>query len=168
MLEQQQQFETYKNKTPLTNQIIHTSEQHTKNEVEEQIYHLNKRLQLQLLDEVKKVYNSQMTQNNDFNDEKKRATKMYLSSSSTIIFRTNFISRKNKTYFTSQLDQQIAPTIQKLNSVHVLIQPHFKITAPFTDDALLRISLEEMLSVLPKQLSKRKILNANAKENCKK
>ena len=84
------------------------------------------------------------------------------SSSSTIIFRTNFISRKNKTYFTSQLDQQVAPTIQKLNSVHVLIQPHFKITAPFTDDALLRISLEEMLSVLPKQLSKRKILNENA------
>ena len=78
MLERQQQLETYKNKTPLTNQIIHTSEQHTKNEVEEQIYHLNKRLQLQLLDEVKKVYNSQMTQNNDFNDEKKRATKMYL------------------------------------------------------------------------------------------
>ena len=78
MLEQQQQLETYKNKTPLTNQMIHTSEQHTKNEVEEQIYHLNKRLQLQLLDEVKKVYNSQMTQNNDFNDEKKRATKMYL------------------------------------------------------------------------------------------
>jgi hypothetical protein len=30
MLEQQQQLETYKNKTPLTNQIIHTSEQHTK------------------------------------------------------------------------------------------------------------------------------------------
>ena len=25
-----------------------------------------------------KVYNSQMTQNNDFNDEKKHATKMYL------------------------------------------------------------------------------------------
>ena len=37
MLEQQQQLETYKNKTPLTNQMIHTSEQHTKNEVEEQI-----------------------------------------------------------------------------------------------------------------------------------
>ena len=30
MLEQQQQLETYKNKTPLTNQMIHTSEQHTK------------------------------------------------------------------------------------------------------------------------------------------
>ena len=57
--------------------------------------------------------------NNDFNDEK-RARK-YLDRSSTIIFRTNFISRKNKTYFTSQLDRQIAPTIQKLNSVHVLI-----------------------------------------------
>ncbi|KPG87728.1 dynamin family protein [Staphylococcus hominis] len=163
MLEQQQQLETYKNKTPLTNQIIHTSEQHTKNEVEEQIYHLNKRLQLQLLDEVKKVYNSQMTQNNDFNDEKKRATKMYLDQvHQRLYLEQTLLVERIKTYFTSQLDQQIAPTIQKLNSVHVLIQPHFKITAPFTDDALLRISLEEMLSVLPKQLSKRKILNANA------
>ena len=163
MLEQQQQLETYKNKTPLTNQIIHTSEQHTKNEVEEQIYHLNKRLQLQLLDEVKKVYNSQMTQNNDFNDEKKRATKMYLDQvHQRLYLEQTLLVERIKTYFTSQLDQQIAPTIQKLNSVHVLIQPHFKITAPFTDDALLRISLEEILSVLPKQLSKRKILNANA------
>ena len=163
MLEQQQQLETYKNKTPLTNQIIHTSEQHTKNEVEEQIYHLNKRLQLQLLDEVKKVYNSQMTQNNDFNDEKKRATKMYLDQvHQRLYLEQTLLVERIKTYFTSQLDQQIAPTIQKLNSVHVLIQPHFKITASFTDDALLRISLEEMLSVLPKQLSKRKILNANA------
>ena len=163
MIEQQQQLETYKNKTPLTNQIIHTSEQHTKNEVEEQIYHLNKRLQLQLLDEVKKVYNSQMTQNNDFNDEKKRATKMYLDQvHQRLYLEQTLLVERIKTYFTSQLDQQIAPTIQKLNSVHVLIQPHFKITAPFTDDALLRISLEEILSVLPKQLSKRKILNANA------
>ena len=163
MLERQQQLETYKDKTPLTNQMIHTSEQHTKNEVEEQIYHLNKRLQLQLLDEVKKVYNSQMTQNNDFNDEKKRATKMYLDQvHQRLYLEQTLLVERIKTYFTSQLDQQIAPTIQKLNSVHVLIQPHFKITAPFTDDALLRISLEEMLSVLPKQLSKRKILNANA------
>ncbi|MEB5792133.1 dynamin family protein [Staphylococcus hominis] len=163
MLERQQQLETYKDKTPLTNQIIHTSEQHTKNEVEEQIYHLNKRLQLQLLDEVKKVYNSQMTQNNDFNDEKKRATKMYLDQvHQRLYLEQTLLVERIKTYFTSQLDQQIAPTIQKLNSVHVLIQAHFKITAPFTDDALLRISLEEMLSVLPKQLSKRKILNANA------
>ena len=30
MLERQQQLETYKDKTPLTNQMIHTSEQHTK------------------------------------------------------------------------------------------------------------------------------------------
>lgn len=163
MLERQQQLETYKDKTPLTNQIIHTSEQHTKNEIEEQIYHLNKRLQLQLLDEVKKVYNSQLTQNNDFNDEKKRATKMYLDQvHQRLYLEQTLLAERIKTYFNSQLDQQMAPTIQKLNSVHVLIQPHFKITVPFTDDALLRISIEEMLSALPKQLSKRKILNANA------
>ncbi|MGW9857053.1 small GTP-binding protein [Staphylococcus hominis] len=162
MLERQKQLETYKEKTPLTNQIVLTSKQHTKNEIEEQIYHLNKRLQLQLLDEVKKVYNSQMTQNNDFNSEKKRATKVYLDQVHQRLYLEQILLvERIKTYFNSQLNQQLAPTIQKLNSVHVLIQPYFKITAPFIDDALLRIALEEMLAALPKQLSKRKILNAN-------
>lgn len=162
MLERHKQLEAYKYETPLTNQIVHTSEQHTKNEVEEQIYHLNKRLQLQLLDEVKKVYNSQMTQNNDFNDEKKRATKVYLDQvHQRLYLEQSLLVERIKTYFNSQLDQQIAPIIQKLNLVHVLIQPHFKVIGSFTDNALLRIGLEEMLSSLPKQLSKRKILNAS-------
>ena len=38
MLERHKQLEAYKYETPLTNQIVHTSEQHTKNEVEETKY----------------------------------------------------------------------------------------------------------------------------------
>ena len=66
------------------------------NEVEEQVYHLNERLKLQLLDEVKSVFNSQMTQNNDFNEEKKISTKIYFrSNSSTLILRTITYYRKD-------------------------------------------------------------------------
>ena len=68
----------YKNQTRLNQELIDTTAQRTFNEVEEQVYHLNERLKLQLLDEVKSVFNSQMTQNNDFNEEKKISTKIYL------------------------------------------------------------------------------------------
>ena len=37
----------------VTESIVFTTEQHTNNEVEDQIYHLNGRLKLQLLDDVK-------------------------------------------------------------------------------------------------------------------
>ncbi|MGV3096863.1 dynamin family protein, partial [Staphylococcus borealis] len=76
--QRQQQLKQYQNKQRLSNQLLMTTEQHTNNEVEDQIYHLNGRLKLQLLDDVKRVYNSQMTQNSDFNDEKKISSKTFL------------------------------------------------------------------------------------------
>lgn len=74
----QHKLNHYKNQTRLNQELIDTTAQRTFNEVEEQVYHLNERLKLQLLDEVKSVFNSQMTQNNDFNEEKKISTKIYL------------------------------------------------------------------------------------------
>ena len=74
----QHKLNHYKNQTLLNQELIDTTAQRTFNEVEEQVYHLNERLKLQLLDEVKSVFNSQMTQNNDFNEEKKISTKIYL------------------------------------------------------------------------------------------
>ena len=52
--------------------------QRASNEVEDQIYHLNERLKIQLLDEVKSIYNGQMTQSNNFNEAKRHSTKQYL------------------------------------------------------------------------------------------
>ena len=74
----QNKLSQIKDEDRLNQQLINTTSQHTSNEVEEQIYHLNGRLKLQLLDEVKSVYNSQMTQNSDFNEEKKISSKTYL------------------------------------------------------------------------------------------
>ena len=68
----QEKLLNIKDQDRLNSQLINTTSQHTNNEVDEQIYHLNNRLNLQLLDEVKSVYNSQMTQNSDFNEEEKR------------------------------------------------------------------------------------------------
>ena len=58
--------------------LLNTVQQRSQNEVEDQIYHLTQRLNLQLLDEVKSIYNSQMTKFDDFNKEKRRSTKLYL------------------------------------------------------------------------------------------
>ena len=74
----QQRLTVYKDKQRLQHQLIDATLQQTDNEVEEQVYHLNARLKLQLLDDVKSVFNSQMTQNSDFNEEKKVSTKVYL------------------------------------------------------------------------------------------
>ncbi|PTK58069.1 dynamin family protein, partial [Staphylococcus haemolyticus] len=51
--QRQQQLKKYQNEQRLPNQLLFTTEQHTNNEVEDQIYHLNGRLKLQLLDDVK-------------------------------------------------------------------------------------------------------------------
>ncbi|MDN8849017.1 hypothetical protein Q0M30_19540, partial [Staphylococcus aureus] len=60
------------------NNLLQIAEQRTSNEVDDQIYHLNERLKLQLLDEVKSIYNGQMTKNTNFNEEKRQSTKLYL------------------------------------------------------------------------------------------
>ncbi|RIM73000.1 dynamin family protein, partial [Staphylococcus arlettae] len=52
-----QKLTQLKDTAVLPHNIIQNTEQRTDNEVEDQIYHLNERLKLQLKDEVKSVYN---------------------------------------------------------------------------------------------------------------
>ena len=59
----------------ISQSLLQPAEQRTANEVEDQIYHLSERLKIQLLDEVKSVYNGQMTKNSDFSAEKRISTK---------------------------------------------------------------------------------------------
>lgn len=161
--ERQNKLNAYKNKQRLSNQLLFTSEQHTTNEVEDQIYHLNKRLKLQLLDDVKSIYNSQMTQNNDFNAEKKISSKAFLDQiHQRLYLEQSLLIERIKKYFNQQLNEQVAPTIKKLNQLHVLVHPDFEIKPSFGDTAYLRIDLNDLMAVLPKQLTKRKILNPNS------
>lgn len=161
--ERQNKLNAYKNKQRLSNQLLFTSEQHTTNEVEDQIYHLNKRLKLQLLDDVKSIYNSQMTQNNDFNAEKKISSKAFLDQiHQRLYLEQSLLIERIKKYFNQQLNEQVAPTIKKLNQLHVLVHPDFEIKPSFGDTAYLRIDLNDLMATLPKQLTKRKILNPNS------
>ena len=160
--QRQQQLKHYQNKQRLSNQLLMTTEQHTNNEVEDQIYHLNGRLKLQLLDDVKRVYNSQMTQNSDFNDEKKISSKTFLDQiHQRLYLEQSLLVERIKKYYNHQLSDQVAPILQKLNQLHVFINPEFNVTPEFTEKAFLRIDLNDMLAALPKQLTKRRILNPN-------
>lgn len=160
--QRQQQLKQYQNKQRLSNQLLMTTEQHTNNEIEDQIYHLNGRLKLQLLDDVKSVYNSQMTQNSDFNDEKKISSKTFLDQiHQRLYLEQSLLVERIKKYYNHQLSDQVAPILQKLNQLHVFINPEFNVTPEFTEKAFLRIDLNDMLAALPKQLTKRRILNPN-------
>ena len=158
----QQQLKKYQNEQRLPNQLLFTTEQHTNNEVEDQIYHLNGRLKLQLLDDVKSIYNSQMTQNSDFNDEKKISSKAFLDQiHQRLYLEQSLLVERIKKYYNRQLSEQVAPTIQKLNQLHVFINTDFSIMPNFTEKAFLRVDLNDMINALPKHLTKRRILNPN-------
>ncbi|MBW4837186.1 MAG: dynamin family protein [Staphylococcaceae bacterium] len=155
-----------KDQDRLNSQLINTTSQHTNNEVDEQIYHLNNRLNLQLLDEVKSVYNSQMTQNSDFNEEKKISTKTYLDQiHQRLYLEQSLITERIKKYFNSQLEEQIAPIIKKLNHIHVLVKAQFDVEPDVKETPFLKIDLNDMIAALPKQLTKRKILNPNSQRD---
>lgn len=162
----QEKLLNIKDQDRLNSQLINTTSQHTNNEVDEQIYHLNNRLNLQLLDEVKSVYNSQMTQNSDFNEEKKISTKTYLDQiHQRLYLEQSLITERIKKYFNSQLEEQIAPIIKKLNHIHVLVKAQFDVEPDVKVTPFLKIDLNDMIAALPKQLTKRKILNPNSQRD---
>lgn len=162
----QEKLLSIKDQDRLNSQLIDTTSQHTNNEVDEQIYHLNNRLNLQLLDEVKSVYNSQMTQNSDFNEEKKISTKTYLDQiHQRLYLEQSLITERIKKYFNSQLEEQIAPIIKKLNHIHVLVKAQFDVEPDVKETPFLKIDLNVMIAALPKQLTKRKILNPNSQRD---
>ncbi|HCW7993499.1 TPA: dynamin family protein [Staphylococcus aureus] len=162
----QQRLTVYKDKKRLQHQLIDATLQHTDNEVEEQVYHLNARLKLQLLDDVKSVFNSQMTQNSDFNEEKKVSTKVYLDQIHQRLFlEQSLITERIKKYFNKQLTEQIAPIVQQLADLHVIVNPQFNFESANIEQPLLHIDFNDMLNALPKQLTKRKILNPNGQRD---
>lgn len=106
-----------------------------------------------------------MTQNNDFNEEKKISTKIYLDQIHQRLFlEQSLITERIKKYFNSQLEEQIIPVMKKLNQIHVIINAKFNVEPSIVDTALLQIELNSMLQSLPKQLTKRKIVNPKSQK----
>lgn len=54
--------------------------------------------------------------------------------------------------------------MKKLNQIHVIINAKFNVEPSLVDTALLQIELNSMLQSLPKQLTKRKIVNPKSQK----
>ncbi|WP_436952116.1 dynamin family protein [Staphylococcus shinii] len=154
-----QKLKNYDKTTIFKNNLLQIAEQRTSNEVDDQIYHLNERLKLQLLDEVKSIYNGQMTKNANFNEGKRQSTKLYLDQiHQRLYLEQSLLVERIKKYFHEQLHTEIAPLKQKLQQLHVFIEPEFDKSEIELDDPYLKIDLTHMIDALPKSLSKRNIL----------
>lgn len=139
--------------------LLQTAEKRASNEVEDQIYHLTERLKLQLQDEVKSIYNGQMTKNSNFNEEKRLSTKIYLDQiHQRLYLEQSLLVERVKKYFHEQLHNEIAPLKQKLEQLHVFIEPEFDNSNIELDEPYLKVELNEMINSLPKSLSKKNIL----------
>ncbi len=67
-----------------------------------------------------------MTQNSDFNEEKKVSTKVYLDQIHQRLFlEQSLITERIKKYFNKQLIEQIARIVQQLADLHVIVNPQF-------------------------------------------
>ncbi|MEN2446861.1 dynamin family protein, partial [Bacillus sp. JR_15] len=100
-----------------------------------------------------------------FNEEKKNSTKIYLDQIHQRLFlEQSLITERIKRYFNQQLDEQVAPVLQQLSQLHIIVNPRFNLQPDVIDKPLLHIELNDMMSELPKQLTKRKILNPNSQK----
>lgn len=139
--------------------LLNTVQQRSQNEVEDQIYHLTQRLNLQLLDEVKSIYNSQMTKFDDFNKEKRRSTKLYLDQiHQRLYLEQSLLVERTKKYYLEQLEDEFAPLQRSLNQVHVFIDPDFNLAESNITEPYMHLELNEMFNALPKSLTKKKII----------
>ncbi|MCG7341941.1 dynamin family protein [Staphylococcus auricularis] len=146
-------------------QTIQTVGQRSQNEVEDQIYHLTERLKLYLLDDAKAFYNTQMTQNSDFSQEKRLTTKAYLDHiHQRLYLEQSLLVERTKKYFTSELKNEIAPLKQALEQLHVFIDPSFSELTFELDRPYVHIELNDLLSRLPKSLNKKNLLNSKKQQ----
>ncbi|MEY8603367.1 dynamin family protein [Staphylococcus nepalensis] len=154
-------LENYQNQTIMNSNILQIAEQRAANEVEDQIYHLNERLKIQLLDEVKSIYNGQMTRSNNFNEQKRKSTKSYLDQiHQRLYLEQSLLVERVKKYFIQQIHEELAPLKQKLAQVHVFIEPEFNKSNIDLENPYLKIELSEMISSLPKTLTKKNIIQS--------
>ncbi|ANZ33360.1 dynamin family protein [Staphylococcus carnosus] len=165
MEKRQNKIQEINKKGAIPETTLSTSKQHAYNEVEDQIYHLNERLKLQLFDEVRTVFNAQMTKNKDFEDEKRIAVKTYLEQiHARLYMEQTLIAERIKKFFNQQLEEQLAPVVKQLNQLHILIHPHFNIDMNKDEIDTLHIDFEQMYQSLPKKLSKKRLLQPKAQK----
>ena len=159
MHQTQQQLERMRREKLFKAELIQSIAQKTFNEIEDQIYHLNERLKIQLADDVKAIYNGQMTNTNHFNEEKRRSTKSYLDQIHQKLFlEQTLLIERLKHFFNQALQQEMAPKIKLLQHYRVIIPDYETIQIEPYEKSILTLELQQMVDQLPKQLTKRNLL----------
>lgn len=153
------QLQLMRQKAIFNTQSLNAIRQKLVNEIEDQMYHLNERLKIQLLDNVKAIYNTQMTNSNHFNEEKRQSTKDYLNQlHQKLYLEQTLMIERIKYFFNQALQQEMAPKIKSFHQYHILLPAIETIEVAPVEDSFLTISLDAMVSALPKQLTKKNIL----------
>ncbi|ARJ51857.1 dynamin family protein [Staphylococcus lutrae] len=146
-------------------QQLDTIQQKIINEIEDQMYHLNERLKIQLLDDVKAVYNSQMTNTSNFNEEIRLSTKIFLNQiQQKLYLEQTLLMERIKYYFNQALQQETAPKIKSFQQYHILLPEIEPVDVANVETPYLNLALEEMLNGLPKQLTKKNILQPHVQK----
>lgn len=151
-----QRFETTR---VFPEQIIHAVQQQYSSELDDQIYYLNERLNIQLQDHVKAVFNTQMTDTDDFKVAKRHAAKTYLDHIHQKLYleQTLLVNRMKK-HFETQFAHQLAPNVTEMAQHHIIVQPDHQLTAENIEKPYLQLDLSAFVDALPKQLTKKNVL----------
>lgn len=129
------------------------------------MYHLEQRLNIQLLDDVKSVFNGHMTNTDDFKKEKVTASKIYLDQiQQKLYLEQTLLVERIKKFYTEQLNHQLVPTLKTLQEHHVLIQDEASFQLDQLETAFLKIDLESFVNALPKQLTKKRIIQIQSQK----
>ena len=146
-------------------QILSTTAQQAENEISDQLYHLHERLKIQLLDDIKAVFNGQMTNTDDFKQEKIAASKRYLDHiHQKLYLEQTLIVERLKRCFTDHFEHQCIPTLKALQELHVLVQPKLTFQLDQLETPYLKLDLDTFVASLPKSLTKKKIIQAQGQK----
>ena len=100
-----------------------------------------------------------MTNTNHFNEEKRRSTKSYLDQIHQKLFlEQTLLIERLKHFFNQALQQEMAPKIKLLQHYRVIIPDYETIQIEPYEKSILTLELQQMVDQLPKQLTKRNLL----------
>ncbi|ELJ9245791.1 dynamin family protein [Staphylococcus pseudintermedius] len=154
-----QQLQKMRQTTIFNSESLTAIRQKLINEIEDQMYHLNERLKIQLLDNVKAIYNTQMTNTTSFNEEKRQSTKAYLNQiHQKLYLEQTLMIERIKFFFNLAFQQEMATKIRSFQQYHILLPDIETIEVAPVDQSFLTISFDDMVNALPKQLTKKNIM----------
>lgn len=140
-------------------QIIQSISQKVTNEIDEQIHYFNERLNIQLLDDIKSYFNSQMTQTKDFQSEKRHTSQHYLNQiQQKLYLEQSLIVERIKHFYHKQIEFELIPIVKQLQEHHIIAQSQLNLPVEMNDIDNDAFDIEAFMKRLPKTLTQKHII----------